>query len=127
MSGAVNDASRSSPAKVLALEESRVLVEGSVREAEWILAKTRIAKEKFDSMGIMKSRNVHGWEKSGKGNGAGQAGPGNEGMQKKKEQEKHEKHVDHDVAEECSRAMRLVDDVKRQQDVMQKLLDGQTE
>ena len=46
---------------------------------------------------------------------------------KKKEQEKHEKHVDHDVAEECSRAMRLVDDVKRQQDVMQKLLDGQTE
>ena len=84
MSGAVNDASRSSPAKVLALEESRVLVEGSVREAEWILAKTRIAKEKFDSMGIMKSRNVHGWEKSGKGNGAGQAGPGNEGMQKKR-------------------------------------------
>ena len=127
MSGAVNDASHSSPAKVLALEESRVLVEGSVREAEWILAKTRIAKEKFDSMGIMmKSRNVHGWEKSGKGNGAGQAGSGNEGMLKE-EHEKHGKYVDHEVAEECSRAMRLVDDVKRQQDVMQKLLDGQTE
>ena len=123
MSGAVNDASRSPPAKVLALEESRVLVEGSVREAEWILAKTRIAKEKFDSMGIMKTRNVYGWEKSGKGSGVGQAGSGKEGLQK----EKHEKHVDHDVAEECSRAMRLVDDVKQQQDVMQKLLDGQTE